>query len=249
MDSVIVYAQSLDPGLIQTSVGEFVIRHTYGKKELIQAVVEETDVVCLIIQQDYLDSDLKEFLIILREKIPVLLVSVITQNGMDRLPQGYRFIDSTLNEEDLKKEIRQFVSNVSSTNRRGKHRFDWPLRGYLNTQGEDWREYRVRSLSASGAFFECTERFPKPRTQGRLRILFGKCQLSVDCEIRDPRQASSNLPAGFGIRFVDLDPASADILDRIIKNALVATLTGEDTEPAVPTLTEDDAFSPNFTLI
>ena len=64
----------------------------------------------------------------------------------------------------------------------------------------------------------------------------------------DPRQASSNLSAGFGVRFVDLDQASSDVLDRIVKDALVKKLTGRDPNPGVPSLEEEEAFTSNFEL-
>jgi hypothetical protein len=74
-----------------------------------------------------------------------------------------------------------------------------------------------------------------------LALSFQNWRLATACEVLDPRRASSRLPAGFAVRFLALPQASRQILERLVQDALLATLL--QTEPgqdAAPSLGEEE---------
>jgi hypothetical protein len=91
-------------------------------------------------------------------------------------------------------------------------------------------------LSAGGALLVCGDGVPEPETDGELRIAFRDCEVQVGCTILDPRQASTDLPAGYGVRFTQVPPGVDDAIDGIVKDALVRSLLRPETEPEIPCL-------------
>ena len=81
-----------------------------------------------------------------------------------------------------------------------------------------------------------------------LRVVFQNFRMVTKCEILSTRQASSNLPLGFGVRFTDLSEASKMIIDQIVNDAIVHALVEPDSEASVPSLAEDSMLTPNFEL-
>lgn len=249
MFKILLFSQTLDSRLIGSSSNEFIVEPVYSKRELIDKVVNEPEVTGLVIQQDPLDSELRSFLVSLKRNMPVLCVAIVLNDeDVDPL-EGCRIIKDEVSPEEMKREIAGFLDSIDPTNRRNRHRFDWPLQGYLSLDQEEWKPYRVRSLSASGAFLECSTGFPPTGIEASLRVLFQNFKMTTGCEVMDPRQASSNLPPGFGVRFISLDKASSETLDSIIKNTLVKILTEEAVEPGVPTLDDDSSMAPSFEML
>ena len=101
-------------------------------------------------------------------------------------------------------------------------------------------KYRIRSLGAGGAFLESAEGGPEPGTVTTLRITFQNFQLFTECEILERRQSSSNLPAGFGLRFVSLQPKTRELIHRIVNDAVFQVLIEPEIEPAIPSLDEEE---------
>ena len=57
-----------------------------------------------------------------------------------------------------------------------------------------------------------------------MRVVFQNFRMVTHCEILDPRQASSKMPPGFGVRFTDLSEASRSVIDSIVNEAIVDVL-------------------------
>jgi hypothetical protein len=68
-------------------------------------------------------------------------------------------------------------------------------------------------------------------------------------EILPRRASSSTLPEGFGIRFVNLDEESKDIIDEIVNDALYKVLIDPASQPNIPSLDPDQSLTPDFEII
>ena len=243
MEKVILYSQTLDPSLVVSALARLEIKLVAHRSELAEVIVHELDILCVIIQVDTLDSEFESLLSSLRRSMPRLSVAVICSTCRAALPEVFTHIDLNVPLTTLTQDIQNYVFGSAVTNRRRVHRFDWPLQGYLSLDGQHWVDYRVRSLSAHGAFLECETAFPEPGLKGQLRIVFQDFKMLTTCEILDTRHGSSNLPAGFGVRFVGFSDTSRQVIDRIVSDALVDTLLRPATEPTTPTLGPQDILS------
>jgi hypothetical protein len=61
-----------------------------------------------------------------------------------------------------------------------------------------------------------------------LRIQFLDFQLLTGCQSLEKRPPAGVLPAGFGVRFTDLSDASRKVVDSIIEDELIMSLTEPD---------------------
>ncbi len=119
------------------------------------------------------------------------------------------------------------------------------MNGYLDGTSGKVKKYKIRSFGAGGAFLESERGCPVPGTQGQIRIEFQNFQMITDCEFLDPRSTSSNLPFGFGVRFLNLGSESERKIDAIVKDALFQILIQPEKEPDVPSLGEEE-LTPDF---
>ncbi len=249
MKKILLLTKTLDPAIITAGISDLEVKQVVTKLELVEAIVGENDLLGVLIEWEAGEQELRSFLRSLKRSFPILRIGLITPPAEIELPGGYRQIDSGSGVEMIKKEVQKFLSSITDTDQREHHRFDWPLQGYLTFNQETWQNYRVRSLSATGAFLECSSSFPNPGMAGLLRIVFQDFKMLVSCDILDPRQASSNLPPGFGVRFSDLTDASIVVLDRIVNDTLIHTLLEPDSEPAAPTIGEEEPLTASFELL
>jgi hypothetical protein len=248
MNKVLVYTQTLDPQTIISALGDQEVTSVNSFLRLAERVVEEKNLLCVLIQIDGLDEECQKFLTSLKKNFPILGVGVITKDTSADLPQGYSRIDVRLQGDAFNQEVQNFISSLVMTNKREHNRFDWPLRGFLSLDGKTWTEYPLRSISAGGAFLECGSSLPVPGSRGVLRVVFQNFKMLTRCEVLDARQASSNLPPGFGVRFTELSDASKMIIDQIVQNALVSSLVEPEREVVTPTLGGEDQLTPDFEL-
>ena len=130
--------------------------------------------------------------------------------------------------EDPGKIDWSFLRNSRVNFPRRHQRFDWPVRGILKLDGKIKSEYSVRSISATGAFFENPGAYPGALTNIETEIRFGEFNLRTECEILAPRGGNQGVGAGFGIRFLDLTSASASMLDQMVHDALLSLILDDD---------------------
>lgn len=249
MQKIIVYTESLPPGVIADAVTGQELKMVSSKRDLVSSLVGEKGLYAALIQRDKLDRQYRLFLRSLRENFPLLHIGVIAPADRADHLLGFHHLDSSRGEDSLKEEIRKFINSSMTTNRRERHRFDWPLKGSLSFDKENWQDFRLRSISSGGAFLECSSSFPAPGTRGFLKIVFGNFSLLTQCEVLDVRHASSNLPLGFGVLFLNLQQNAVEKIDHIIGDALIHILLEPDIEPQIPSLAEDEVMTGGFDLL
>ncbi len=237
MEKVIVYTQTLDPKIVAAALANLDIQTVAGRAELAEALVRESDILCVVMQVAVIDQEFEGFLASLKRSMPRLDVAVICDKCREAIPEIFTHINAGLGTKTLVEDLQNFAFSAAITNRRRTHRYDWPLEGYLSLDGSSrWETHRVRSLSSNGAFLESDAVPPEPGKRGQLRIVFQDFKMLTACEVLDSRRASSRLPAGFGVRFVDFSPAGCAVIDRIVGDALVRSLLHPDEQPGTPAL-------------
>jgi hypothetical protein len=239
MEKVIVYTQTLNPRVIVGALANLEIRTVAGRAELAEALVRESDVLCVIVQVTQVDREFEAFLASLKRSMTRLNVGVVCVSCREAVPEVFTFISESGDASMLVRDLQNFAFSAAITNRRRANRFDWPLEGYLSLDDTRWQPHRVRSLSCNGAFLESDDAPAEPGRRGKLRIVFQDFKMLTTCEVLDSRGASSNLPPGFGVRFVDFSPPSRSVIDRIVGDALVRTLLHPDQEPGTPTIGDE----------
>lgn len=236
MDKVIVYTQTLDAGVVRAALARLEIRLVAGRAELAEALVNESDVLCVVMQVAAVDPELEGFLVSLKRSMARLNVAVVCDHCREAVPEVFTCISASSGTETLTQDLQAFAFSVAITNRRRANRYDWPLEGFLSLDGTRWESHRVRALSGNGAFLESDQPAPRPGIRGRLRVVFQDFKMLTTCEVLDARLSSSSLPAGFGVRFVDFSPESRAVITRIVNDALVRSLLSPDEEPGAPSL-------------
>lgn len=248
MGKIIVYCQTLDPAVLASALGGYELIPIAGMTELVEAVVREPDLRGVLFQQEELSAEDRALLASLKKSFPILALAVVSGEAAAGLPEGAAAIKAGQETDSLAEAVSGFAASIRLSNRREHQRFDWPLQGALSTDEKQWRSYPIRSLSAGGAFLVCAADYPPPDTEAGLRILFQEFQIRTRCRILDPRQASSNLPAGFGVRFTELSDQGRRLIDRIVHDALVEALLAPDSVPGPPSLDEDELVPGDFEL-
>jgi len=249
MDRVLIYSPAVDSSAFAASLSGYELIEPRSKLELTEAIVAKSPILCLILSQERLDEETREFLFSLRKSFPILEVCVITPGIERAIPQGYRHLDGSAPPENIHKAVASFVSSVTRVDRREHPRYDWPLQGSLSADRKDWQPFPVRALSSSGAFLECGGLCPDPGTRMYVRIAFQDHSLTAGCEILPARAASSNLPPGFGVRFVELGMLARGIIERIVRDALTRSLLEPEEQPAMPSLGGEDLLDAGFELL
>lgn len=244
MHIVLVYSETLSLLLIGEAAVGMELRTVSGRRELVSEVMELPEIHSVLIQKAAMDPDYRLFLRCLKRNFPFLRVAVIA--AAEDAAEGHHFIRDDVDEVALREEMRRFLSRKPSPNRREHHRFGWPLKALLSLDGRLWVEYPLCSISSGGAFLECASSFPPPGVRASLKILFQNFSMLAGCEILDARRTSSNLPVGFGVRFVDLSQNAVEKIDRIVDDALVRVLMDPGLEPEIPSLDDFDISGEGF---
>ena len=249
MNKILIYTQNLDPQAVISAVGELEVTSVESFLELAEEVVEDTSLLCVLIQVAGLDEECHTFLNALKKNFPILNVGVITKDIAADMPEGYCRIDLRLEGDEFNQEVQKCISSLAISNRREYNRFSWTLKGFLSLDdGGTWTEYPLRSISAAGAFLECSSAIPEPCGNGVLRVAFQNFKLLTQCEVVDARHTSSHLPPGFGVRFRELTDASKAIIDHIVQDALRTSLVEPEAEVEVPSLGGGIELTPDFEL-
>ncbi len=248
MDKIIVYSESLEIHKIVSALPEQDIVPAASTVELARAIVEQSHVIALIIEKEAVDDPFHRLLASITKSFPILQVCLITEPGAEpaRVARVIPKEIATEGSDRFAEELKAFVSSIDLTDRRDHPRFDWPLIGTVSFDDKTWQNYNLWALSAEGAFLEYSGSTPPVGSRGILRISFQNSRMVTHCEVLDPRQASSKLPAGFAVRFTLLSEDSKKLIDRIIQDALLQTLLQPESEPAIPMLGEDDLSISGF---
>jgi hypothetical protein len=243
MHEVLLYCEKMDPRVVEHALARLRVTLVSSRTELAERIVRDMDVLCVIIEVELLQDPWRSLLDSIARSFPLLNVAVICRECEGSLSEDLSLIGSRPEDPAFVGDIQNFAFAAAITNRRRNHRFDWPLRGQLELEGDQSRRYRVRALSCTGAFLECETDFPKPGARGEVRIEFQDFRMLTRCEVLDSRRSSSRLPSGFGIRFTGFSDRACRVIDRIIEDALVNTLLEPDAEPAAPTLESGDILT------
>jgi len=248
MDKIIVYSESLEIHEIVSALPEQEIVPAASTAELARAIVEQSHVIALIIEKERIDDPFQRLLASIKKSFPILQVCLITDSGAEPVPAARVIPIEIANEgsDRFTEELKTFVSSIGSTERRDHPRFDWPLQGMISFDKQTWQKFNLWALSADGAFLESSSSAPPVGSRGILRISFQNSRMVTRCEVLDPRQSSSKLPAGFAVRLTMLSDDSMNLINRIIQDALLQTLLQPDSEPAIPTLGEEDLSISGF---
>lgn len=250
MERIVIYTDALEVKTIAPALGDYEILRVASTTELARAIVERSRVTALIIEKAGIDESFQRLLSSIKKSFPILRICLIADPAARQDSTDPATIDCSIPSEGkrLVEELKTFLSNIDETERRDRPRFDWPLQGHLSTDGNSWQTYNLWALSADGAFLESPVDAPTHGSRVALKVSFQNSRMVTECEVLDRRPPSLRLPAGFAVRFIQLNEDSIGLIDRIIQDALVQTLLEPDSEPEVPTLGEEDLSIPGFEL-
>ncbi|NOY07723.1 MAG: PilZ domain-containing protein [Spirochaetes bacterium] len=248
MDTILVFSDTARLGNLLGDIPLTVIK-TSSRAELARMIVETDDLRILIIDIKEKTGLHKPFFYSLAKSFPLLKVILITENIIDDCPSNCIQLHRGKIKDKLKPVIESTAPVNSGNERRKFNRFDWPLKGHLLQKGRQRRTCNVRSMSAGGAFLESIESPPQTGSRFLIRIDFQDFRVLTNCEIMDSRHASSNLPAGFGVRFTDLTQASAQVIDRIVEDALIHALLSPESKPEIPSIGEEELLTASFDIL
>ncbi len=250
MSKVLYYREeSADSLPLAAWNGEEEILTFTDKHNLVKAIIMEQDINCLIMQIKRINLDYQDFCSSLKKHFPLIRLGIICALDADVNTDRYAVIDSRKYDEDILEDMKQFIVSSSADNMRGHNRFSWILNGSLQDETGVWRDYQIYSISAGGAFLKCGSGALEPNQVLPIEIRFRNFKMTADAEILARRASSSTLPEGFGIRFVNLDEDSRDIIDEIVNDALYKVLIDPDSQPNVPSLDPDQSLTPDFEII
>jgi len=241
MDQFVLYVGTAvkDPNIGE--VADAAVQTVFYQKDFIEALVDQPHLVGAAVLVTEIDEEWSALLDSVTRSFPLLPLLVAAANHVNaNLPEVSSITAVTIDASDrssVKQILERFLSEPGPRDRREHHRFDFPLQARLHSSDEPLHD--IRQISAGGAFLVPGGNTPPTGTECEIEILFQNFAINTVCKILDPRDSSSNLGPGFGIRFTSLSPAAASFIDRMVQDALVAVLTDPDQEPAVPTLDED----------
>ena len=101
MEKVIVYTQTLDAKLVDAALANLEIRLVAGRAELAEALVRESDVLCVVTQVVAIDAEFESFLASLKRSMPRLNVAVICESCREAVPEVFTHINDSLDADTL----------------------------------------------------------------------------------------------------------------------------------------------------
>jgi hypothetical protein len=248
VERIIIYTETLEVETIAPALGDHEIVRAASTVELARAIVNRSRIIALIIERARIDESFLRLLSSIKKSFPILQICLITNSEIERDSADPATVDCSIASggDRLFVELKTFVSNIETTERRDHPRFDWPLQGSLSLDEKNWQTYSLWALSADGAFLESPTYAPTHGERAILKISFQNSQMVTECEVLDRRPPSLRIPAGFAVRFTQLNEDSMRLIEKIVQDALVQTLLEPDSEPEIPTLGEDDLSIPGF---
>jgi hypothetical protein len=241
MDQFVLYVGTdvKDPNIGEAA--DAAVQTVFYKKDFVEALVDQPHLVGAAVLLNGIDDAWSALIGSVTRSFPLLpLLIAATSHGEAHLSDASSVTAVTIDTNDrsaVERILEHFLAEPGQRDRREYHRFDFPLQARLQSSDEPLHD--IRQISAGGAFLVPGGTTPPTGTDCEIEILFQNFAINTVCRILDPRDSSSNLGPGFGIRFTSLSPAAASFIDRTVQDALVAVLTDPGYEPEVPTLDED----------
>lgn len=233
---VICYSESENIKQLFENAPDLQASFVNSQENVASAIVEGPHPVGVFIQLEELNESWSGFISSLKKCYPLLALYLILPEEQIPVAEkaGYRVFG--LNDESLLDKVTRELVSVHDEDKRKHPRFDWPLMGKLDLSGRASKNFRVRSISSSGAFMESEEYFPEIDSLGTVVITFHDFNLLSGCRITGKRPISENLPSGFGIEFTDLTRTSTEIIEEIVEDELLRTLLEPDKPPRPPSI-------------
>jgi hypothetical protein len=240
VEKIVLYSDMNDMSGIASAFPGYAVKKVSSVKPLVEAIVSEPVTAALCVWTTREDDVLTRLLTSIRQTFPRLNIFVFTALPEPKARvEGCRYYPEPPS-ESAGREIREHLSAADGAEQRRHNRFGWPLKAALKNENGEWELYRLHSLSAGGAFFAHPRQIPKAGSVRDTIIQFQNCRFRVRAEVLDTRRNSSNLPFGFGVKFIDLDNASSALIDRIVNNALVKHLLEPGKEQNIPSIGEEE---------
>jgi hypothetical protein len=234
MDLIVCYTRSLTMKALVEGIEGFRVVIVDTTADLAYRLVEEHDVVCAIIHVAELDDFWRRFLISMDSGFPHLETILMLEKGEYTGPMT--IIQGDPSAGAVFSSLENRLLSLGRRNKRGNQRFDWPLKGVLQTSDGYERSFNVREISAGGAFLESAGVIPPSGTTGSLSIRFHDFKILTNCEVVAARAATGRLPDGFGVRFTDLTDFTRKVLDSIVSDELLRSLVEPGSPPRPPAL-------------
>ena len=235
---VIMYSEKALADGFQALAANADVRHVGTLKDFVEEIVQDRGAFCGAIQADTAAPDLAEVARSVKRSFPFLHVCFLCENSPQEPMEGVHVVESAAGSESIAESLYRLFAELSPNERRQHNRYSWLLRGRLRI-GEEWQALNVSSLSAGGAFLEYEGKPPEPGTVTEIAVRFQNCKLVAECEVLNPREASSNLPFGFGIRFRNLAAESEAALECIVDDALMRAILDEPEQQQAPSIGEE----------
>lgn len=250
MKVVVVYTKTFNPEKIMNSTTHIGFIPTASRHEMIEKIVTGKNICGLVIEPGK-DAD-PSFLESLTECFPRLNCCIITDADFSK-NKNNRFISviSRFGRDinQINTDIGAFLNNLRVCENRKAHRYSWPLRGFFTREGKSSNEHYIHALSSHGAFLESAFDIPAPESKGRLAIHFRNVDILLDCEVMDRRAPASNLPGGFGVKFINPPQKIAGGIQKIVNDRLVQVLLDPENEPEAPELWEPEFIDEDFEIL
>ncbi len=197
-------------------------------REFAAALVEGRGIVCALVHLRTPDDAWIRLLSSAKASFPFLDMALVLEEGGITGTSFASLFRGDPAEDRLFGEIVRHIQSLECRDKRGKQRFDWPLEGTLHIVDGSQASYKVRSISASGAFLEVSQDHPRPGMRGMLSIRFQDFSVWTSVEILPARSQTGSLPEGFGVRFIDLTEGSQRVIDRLVQDELLRQLIEPD---------------------
>ncbi len=236
MDLIVCYTRSQALRTLIEGLEGFNVVCVDTTADLASRLVEERDVACAIVHVAEIDDFWRRFLSSMASGFPHLETILVLEKGGYTGPMTLVRGDPT--NGGVFSGIEGRLRSLECRNKRSNQRFDWPLKGVLQTSDGFERSFSVREISAGGAFLESSGVNPPAGATGSLSIRFHDFKILTHCEVVAARAASERLPAGFGVRFTDLTDFSRKVLDNIVSDELLHSLIEPGSPPRPPAIAE-----------
>jgi len=247
MDKVIIYGKK---GLqeIEKILDPFYVITCGNKRELIFHIIEEKNIRCFLFFSSVLNNDDLDFLKSFRKHFPIARIGLFYRGAEAPDISGITVFCYSADNDFPADKLKDFTSEGKPENRRAHNRFEWILQGELKNSEDSTERYEIHSFSAGGAFLKSLSQPLPEGTITDITVRFANVTMTAKCEVLSPRNASSNLPFGFPIRFLNLSEESQSAINTIVSDALFRIIIDPEDGPEIPAL-DEELLTPDFQLI
>ena len=192
-------------------------------EELVDMVVQYPDMTAAVIYGRSLTGAQRRLIQVLHSRFPLLAIVLVTRADEPAAAvEGVMHVD--IDAGDRLDEVRHHLQSIDRENKRRHQRFDRPFAGHLTVPGHVDSDLTVRSISCSGAYLVAPELEMEPGEEGTIQLVVGDLEFTAGCRIVGRRESSDDLPAGFGVEFLDLPERTREMIDNIVESELRQSL-------------------------